>query len=165
MASKKKKNKSGILSTNATVADNRRARHEYHLEDTFEAGIVLTGTEVKSLRNSQCSITEAYVGPKNGEIWLFNAHIAEYQKAGTQQQHEPTQPRKLLLHAREIKKLLGATTREGYTIVPTRVYFNGRGIAKIQIALAKGKKLHDKRQDIKSRDWSRQKNRILRDKG
>lgn len=166
MASKKKnKSKSGLLSTNVTIADNRRAGYEYTLEDKFEAGIALTGTEVKSLRQNQCSIKESHVGVKHGEIWLFNAHIAEYQQAGPKMQHEPRRPRKLLLHKREIKKLLGATTREGYTIIPTRIFFNSRGVAKLEIALAKGKKVHDKREDIKKRDWGRQQNRILRDKG
>lgn len=165
MSSKKKKSKSGLLSTNVTVADNRRATYEYTLEDKFEAGLVLTGTEVKSMRTGQCSIKEAHVGVKKGEIWLFNAHIAEYQKAGPKMQHEPRRPRKLLLNSKEIKKLLGATTRDGYTVIPTRVYFNSRGVAKIEIALAKGKKLHDKRETVKKRDWGRQQNRILRDKG
>lgn len=164
MADKKKK-KGSLLSTDATVADNRRARFEYALEDKIEAGIMLTGTEVKSLRHGQCSLNEAYVGPHKGEIWLHNAHIPEYFPAGPQNQHEPKRMRRLLLKKRDIDRLLGAVTREGYTIIPTRLYFNSRGIAKLEIALAKGKKLHDKRETEKNRDWNRQKARIMRDKG
>ncbi len=164
MASKKKDKKSGLISTNATIADNRRARYEYTLEDKFEAGLMLTGTEVKSLRHGQASINEAYVGPKGGEIWLFNANIPEYKQARGDQQHEPKRPRKLLLAKREVNKLLGATQREGYTIIPLRLFFNGRGLAKLDIALAKGKKLHDKRETEKKRDWSRQKQKLLRGK-
>ena len=161
MAGKKKK--TSLLSTNAQVTDNRRARFDYELEDKFEAGIQLTGTEVKSLRHGQCSINESYVGPKDGEIFLFNAHIPEYSPAAARAQHEPTRPRRLLLHKREIDKLMGSVTREGYTIVATRLYFNKRGIAKLEIALAKGKKAHDKRDTIKKRDWDRQKQRVLKD--
>ncbi len=162
---KKNKGKSGLLSVDATVADNRRARYEYHLEETFVAGIALTGTEVKSLRHSQGSIKESYVGPRKGEIWLFNCHIPEYAPAGAHLQHEPKRPRKLLLHKREVNKLMGAVTREGYTIIPTKLYFNGRGMAKLEMALAKGKKLHDKRDTEKKRDWGRQKARIMRERG
>ena len=160
-----KKKKSGMLSVNATFAENRRARFEYHIEDTFEAGIALTGTEVKSLRLSQCSINEAHVGFKDGDVCLFNAHIAEYMQAGEHLQHDPKRIRKLLLHKREIHKLLGAVNREGYTIVPLKGYFNERGIAKLLIGLAKGKKQHDKRDTMKKRDWGREKQRLLRDKG
>lgn len=162
MASDKKK-KSGLISVNATVADNRRARFEYAIEDKFEAGIVLTGTEVKSLRHGQCSINESHVAPKRGEIFLWNSHIPEYQLAGRHLQHEPRRPRKLLLKAKEVNKLMGAVQREGYTIIPLRLYFNEKGMAKLEIALAKGKKLHDKRETSKERDWGRQKQRILRD--
>ena len=166
MADKKnKKSKKGWISTGETVANNKRARFNYELEDRMEAGIALTGTEVKSLRMGQCSIEEAYVGPKKGEIWLFNAHIAEYPQAGPMQQHEPKRLRKLLLSRREINKITGAITREGYTVVPLKLYFNKRGLAKLEIALAKGKKAHDKRETIKKRDWGRQKQRILREKG
>lgn len=160
---KKSDKKSGLLSTNAQVADNRRARFDYHLEDKFEAGIVLTGTEVKSLRHGQCSLNESYVGPGKGEIWLFNAHIPEYQQASAQLQHDPKRPRKLLLKKREMDKLTGAANREGYTIVPTRLYFNKRGLAKLEVALAKGKQLHDKRETEKKRDWNRQKHRVMKD--
>lgn len=162
---KKKTSKSGMLSTNATVADNRRARFDYALEDKFEAGMILTGTEVKSLRHGQCSLNESYVGPKNGEIFLLGAHIPEYGPAGAHLQHEPRRPRKLLLNKREVDKLLGAVAREGYTIVPVRLYFDDKGKAKLEIALAKGKKQHDKRETEKARDWGRQKARILRDRG
>ncbi|MCB1556693.1 MAG: SsrA-binding protein SmpB [Alphaproteobacteria bacterium] len=154
-----------MLSTNATVADNRRARFDYALEDKFEAGMILTGTEVKSLRHGQCSLNESYVGPKNGEIFLLGAHIPEYGPAGAHLQHEPRRPRKLLLNKREVDKLLGAVAREGYTIVPVRLYFDDKGKAKLEIALAKGKKQHDKRETEKARDWGRQKARILRDRG
>ena len=161
---KKKDKKSGLISVNETVAENRRARFEYHLEDTFEAGLMLTGTEVKSLRHGQASIAEAYVGPQRGEIWLFNANIPEYKQAHGDRQHEPKRMRKLLLSKREMNKILGATQREGYTVIPLRLFFNGRGLAKLEIALAKGKKLHDKRETEKKRDWGRQKQKLLREK-
>lgn len=162
---KKKSKKSGLISTNETVADNRRARFDYTLEEKFEGGLMLTGTEVKSLRHGQCSINEAYVGPQNGEIWLFNCNIPVYAQATAATQHEPKRARKLLLKKKEVDKLLGATQREGYTIAPLRIFFNGRGIAKIEIALAKGKKTHDKRETEKKRDWGREKARLMRDKG
>lgn len=162
---KKKDKKSGLLSTNVTVADNRRARFDYHLEEKFEAGIMLVGTEVKSLRHGQCSINEGHVGPKAGEMWLFNVDIPVYQQASNATQHEPKRPRKLLMKKKEMDKLLGSIQREGYTVVPTRLYFNSRGIAKLEIALAKGKKLHDKRETEKKRDWSREKARLMREKG
>jgi SsrA-binding protein len=161
---KKSNSKNGLISTSATVTENRRARFDYHLEDKFEAGIILCGTEVKSLRHGQCSLNEAYVGPKGDDIYLFNANIPEYKQAGPKMQHQPNQPRKLLLHKREIHKLMGAVTREGYTIVPTRIYFNDRGMAKLEVALAKGKKQHDKRETIKQRDWGREKQRLMKDK-
>ncbi len=154
-----------MLSVNALVADNRRARFDYALEDKIEAGIMLAGTEVKSLRLGQCSLNESYVGPKGGDIYLFGAHIPEYQQAGRHLQHEARRPRKLLLHKREVNRLLGAVNREGYTIVPTKLYFNARGMAKLEIALAKGKKTHDKRETVKERDWGRQKRKLLKDLG
>lgn len=162
MSSKNKKKKKGIISTDQTVVDNRQARFEYELHDTFEAGISLVGTEVKSLRHGQCSIKESYVGPKDGEIWLFNANIAEYQQAGPKAQHEPKRPRKLLLHKREINKLMGAVNKQGMTIVANKIYFDSRGRAKVEIALAKGKKTHDKRETEKKRDWNKQKQRLLK---
>lgn len=162
---KKTKSKSGMISVNQTVADNKRARFDYALEETFEAGIALVGTEVKSLRLGQASINEAYIGPKGGEIVLFNAHIPEYQQAGKHLQHEPKRERKLLLHKREVNKLMGAVQRQGYTIVPVRLYFNNKGMAKLELALAKGKKEHDKRETVKERDWNKQKARLMREKG
>ena len=162
--SKKKKTKSGMISTDQTVADNRKANFDYELHDTFEAGIMLVGTEVKSLRLSQCSIKESYVGPKDGEIWLFNANIAEYQQAGPKAQHEPKRPRKLLLHKREVDKLMGSVAREGMSIVATKIYFDSRGRAKVEIALAKGKKSYDKRETQKKRDWGKQKQRLLKER-
>jgi SsrA-binding protein len=165
MAKKDPKKKSGLLSKNQTVADNRRAGYEYALEDKFEAGIMLTGTEVKSLRHGQASIKESYVGPHNGDIWVFNMNIPEYKQANHGQQHEPKRPRKLLLHKKEVHKLLGAVNREGYTIIPLKLFFNNRGLAKLEIALAKGKKLHDKRETEKKRDWGRQQRKILKEKG
>lgn len=160
---KNKKSKSGFISVSQTITDNRRARYEYHLEEKFEAGIQLTGTEVKSLRLGQCSLNECYIGERKGEIIIYNMHIPEYQQAGAHLQHDPKRVRKLLLKRREIHKLMGAITREGYTIVPTHIYFNAKGLVKLGIALAKGKKQHDKREAIKQRDWSRQKQRIMKD--
>lgn len=162
MATKKKDKKSGLISTNKTVAENKRGRFDYAIEEKFEAGIMLVGTEVKSLRLGQASIKEAYVGPKDGEIWLINANIPEYQQSSTHLQHEPQRPRKLLLHKRQVDRLLGAVSREGYTIIPLRLYFNGRGLAKVEIGLGKGKKLHDKRETEKKRDWNKQKQRLLK---
>ena len=146
----------------ATVAQNRRARFDYHIEDTLEAGMVLTGTEVKSLRANSASLSESYAGPKDGAIYLINAHIPEYQQAGIKMNHEPRRPRKLLLHKREQERLMGQVRRGGYTLVPMRIYFNGRGIAKCELGLAKGKKQHDKRQTQRDRDWQRQKSRLMR---
>ena len=161
----KKDRKSGMLSKDALVAENRRARFDYHVEETFEAGIELTGTEVKSLRLGQCSITEANIGPRGNDICIFNCYIPEYQQAGQHLQHEPRRIRRLLLRRREINKVLGAVSREGYTVIALKLYFNSRGLAKLLIGLAKGKKLHDKREDVKKRDWGREKQRLMRDKG
>ena len=147
-----------------TVAENRRARYDYHIEDTYEAGIALTGTEVKSLRFGEGSIGESYAEVKDGEVWLVNANIPEFSH-GNRYNHEPKRPRKLLLHEREINKMHGAVAREGMTLVPLSVYFNSRGRAKVELALAKGKKAHDKRETIKERDWKREAARILRDRG
>ncbi len=162
---KKKDKKSSLLSTNETISDNRRARFDYSLEERFEAGIQLVGTEVKSLRHGQCSLNESHVAPKGGEMWLFNANIPEYQQASHLMQHAPKRARKLLLKKKEVDKLLGAVTREGYTIVPLKIFFNKRGLAKLEIALAKGKKVHDKRETEKKRDWARDKARLMREKG
>ena len=147
-----------------TVAENRRARFEYFIEDVFEAGIALSGTEVKSLRGGEGSIAESYAYVNDGEAWLVNANIPEFSH-GNRFNHEPKRPRKLLLHAREIEKLLGAVERKGMTMVPLSVYFNARGRAKVELALAKGKQAHDKRQTIKDRDWQRDKARLMRERG
>jgi SsrA-binding protein len=160
-----KKKKGGLLSTDVNVADNKRARFDYSLDDKFEAGLVLVGTEVKSLRHGQCMIAESHIGEKDGTLHLLNAHIPEYQQASQLLQHEPRRARKLLLKKREHDKLMGAVNRDGYTIVPLRVYFDKRGLAKLEVALAKGKKQHDKRETEKKRDWNRDKQRILRDRG
>jgi SsrA-binding protein len=147
------------------IAENRKARHEYHLGDTYEAGIELTGTEVKSLRGGQANIAESYASAEKGGIFLINAYIPEYKAAGDFFQHDPRRPRRLLLHKREIHKLAVAVDRQGMTMVPLELYFNARGRAKLRLALAQGKKLHDKRADEAKRDWQRQKARLLRNKG
>ena len=147
-----------------TVAENRRARYEYFIDDTVEAGIALTGTEVKSLRFGQGSIVESYAEVQDGQVWLVNANIPEFSH-GNRFNHEPKRPRKLLLHEREINKLYGAVARDGMTLVPLSIYFNGRGRAKVELALAKGKKAHDKRETIKERDWKWEAARLLRDRG
>jgi SsrA-binding protein len=147
-----------------TVAENRRARYDYYIEDKFEAGIALTGTEVKSLRFGEGSIAESYAEVREGQVWLVNANVPEFSH-GNRFNHEPKRPRKLLLHAREIEKFVGAVERKGMTLIPLSVYFNARGRAKVELALAKGKQTHDKRATIKDRDWQRDKARIMRDKG
>ncbi|MEM9223770.1 MAG: SsrA-binding protein SmpB [Pseudomonadota bacterium] len=146
------------------VAENRKARFNYEILDTFEAGIQLQGTEVKSLREGRATIAESYAGESGGELWLYNVHIPEYTQA-SRFNHELRRPRKLLLHRREIGKLIGAVQQEGLTIVPLRFYFNARGVAKVLIGLAKGKKVHDKREATKQRDWQRDKQRLLRERG
>ncbi len=146
-----------------SVAQNRRARHDYFIEETMEAGMLLQGSEVKSLRDGRASINESYAGPDRGEITLFNAHIPEY-KPANRFNHEPKRPRRLLLRKRERDRLLGLVQREGVTLVPLSLYFNERGIAKLQIGVARGKKKADKRETEKQRDWQRQKARILRDR-
>jgi len=143
------------------VARNRKARHEYFIEESFEAGLALTGTEVKSLRSGRSTVAESYAAERGGEIWLLNANIPEY-ASGNRNNHEPRRARKLLLHRHQIRKLIGAITREGRTVVPLEVYFNARGRAKIEIALVKGKQAHDKRHAIKERCWQRQRSRLLR---
>src|SRR5690349_24528202 len=146
------------------VADNRKARFNYAIGETFEAGIVLTGSEVKSLRAGKATIAESYADARAGELWLINSNIPEYLQA-SRFNHAPKRPRKLLLHQRQINKLAGAVEREGMTLVPLRLYFNEKGRAKVEIALARGKKLHDKRETEKKRDWQREKGRLLRQKG
>ncbi len=147
-----------------SIAQNRKARHNYEILEKLEAGIVLTGTEVKSLRQGRATIGEAYAGEMDGELYLLNAFIPEYLSAN-RFNHEPKRPRKLLVKRREMGRLIGAVTREGMTIVPLAVYFNKRGIAKVELALAKGRQTHDKRDAIKTRDWQRQKARLMREKG
>jgi SsrA-binding protein len=147
------------------VADNRKARFNYEIGETFEAGIVLTGSEVKSLRSGKATIAESYADPKNGELWLINANIPEYLQAGPFNNHAPKRPRRLLLHHREIDRLSNAVDREGMTIVPLKLYFNEKGRAKIELALARGKKLHDKRETERKRSWEREKGRLMRVKG
>jgi SsrA-binding protein len=147
-----------------TVAENRRARYEYFIETVYEAGIALTGTEVKSLRFGEGSIAEAYAEVKDGQVWLVNANVPEFSH-GNRFNHEPKRPRKLLLHEREINKLHGAVARDGMTLIPLAIYFNSNGRAKVELALAKGKKLHDKRDTEKARDWKREQGRIMRDRG
>lgn len=146
------------------VADNRRARFDYDIGETFEAGIALTGTEVKSLRSGKATVGESYAAAKAGEMWLYNAFIPEYLEAN-RFNHETRRPRKLLLHKRQISKLAHAVEREGMTVVALKIYFNEQGRAKVEIALAKGRKTHDKREAVKERDWSRDKARLMRDKG
>jgi SsrA-binding protein len=147
------------------IAENRRARYDYFLEDSFEAGLMLTGSEVKSLRNGRANIAESYAAVEGRDIMLVNADIPPYAQAGPHWNHEPRRHRKLLLKRKEIDRLIGAVQREGRTIIPTRLYWNDRGIAKLEVALAKGKKMHDKREATADRDWARDKARLLRDKG
>jgi SsrA-binding protein len=146
------------------IANNRKARYNFEIGEIVEAGIALSGTEVKSLRQSKANIAESYVSPEGGEIWLINANIPQYLQA-SRFNHEPRRPRKLLLHKRQIARLIIAAQQQGMTIVPLKLYFNDRGVAKIEIALARGKKIHDKRQTEKQRDWQREKARLLRERG
>ena len=146
------------------IAENRRARFDYFLEQTYEAGISLTGTEVKALRLGRANIAESYAATEGREIVLINAYIPEYGPAN-RFNHDPRQPRKLLLHRREIDRMLGAVQRDGRTLVPMRLYFNDKGRVKIELALAKGKKAHDKREVAAERDWKREQGRLLRDRG
>lgn len=144
------------------AAQNRKARHDYFIDENIEAGLVLEGSEVKSLRSGQGSLVDAWAGERDGELWMFSAYIPQYASS-----HEPNyvsrRPRKLLLHKREVSRLLGAIQREGVTLVPLAIYFNDRGIAKVDIGIARGKRKYDKRQTEKKRDWDRQKSRLLRD--
>ena len=156
--------KPSIFDKQKTVAENRRARFDYFIEDTFEAGIMLTGTEVKSLRFGEGSIAESYAEVRGEEAWLVNANIPEFSH-GNRFNHEPKRPRKLLLHEREIARLQGAVERKGMTLIPLSVYFNSRGRAKVELALARGKQTHDKRATIKERDWKRDKARLMRERG
>jgi SsrA-binding protein len=146
------------------VAENRRARFDYFIDERLEAGIALTGTEVKSLRHGEGSIAESYATVDGEEVWLINSHIPEYSH-GNRLNHQPRRARKLLLKGREISKLQGAVARQGLTLVPLSIYFNSRGRAKVELALARGKKVHDKRDTVKERDWKREQQRLLRNRG
>jgi SsrA-binding protein len=146
------------------IAENRRARFDYFLDDKIEAGLTLKGTEVKALREGRANIAESYAAVEGREITLVNAHIPEYGPAN-RFNHEPRRPRKLLLHRKQIDKLIGAVQREGRTIIPTRLYFNDRGLVKLEVALAKGKKAHDKRATEADRDWKRDQGRLMRERG
>jgi SsrA-binding protein len=146
------------------VAENRRARFDYFIEDRIEAGLALTGTEVKSLRNGRANIAESYAAVNGRQIELVNADIPPYE-GGNRFNHEPRRPRKLLLHRKQIDRLIGAVQREGRTLIPLRLYFNEKGIAKLELALATGKKIHDKREASAERDWQRDKARLMREKG
>lgn len=159
MAQKKKK-----TPKNGLIAENRKARYNFEILETFEAGMMLHGTEVKSLRNGEANIAESYASYEDSEMWLINSYVPEYLEAN-RFNHEPRRRRKLLLHSREIVKLANGVDREGMTIVPLRLYFNDRGMAKLQLGLAKGKKVHDKRETEKNRDWQRDKARILKENG
>jgi SsrA-binding protein len=145
-------------------AQNRKARHNYFIDSTMEAGIMLVGTEVKSLRTGQASLNDAYAGEREGELFLINAHIPEY-TAANRFNHEPRRPRKLLVKRRELDRILGAIRREGMTAVPLSLYFNERGRAKVELGLAHGKKKHEKRETQKQREWNREKGRLLRARG
>lgn len=153
---KKKKGPDGDI-----VAQNRKARHDYFIEESFEAGIMLMGSEVKSLRRGTATIGDAYAVEKDGELYLVNAYIPEYAPAAKYNGHEPKRERKLLLHRRQIDRLMGSIQRQGYTVVPLSVYFNPRGIAKVELGLGKGKHNVDKRQTTKDRDWKRDKARMM----
>lgn len=145
------------------VCRNRRARFDYAIEETFEAGLMLMGSEVKSLRTGQASIQESYAGEKEGELFLMNAHIPEYSHGGYQN-HAPKRLRKILLHKRQLNRLLGSIRQKGITIIPLAIYFNARGIAKLEIGIARGKKKVEKREAQKERDWKRDKERLMKSK-
>jgi SsrA-binding protein len=156
--------KKGMIS-HGIAAQNRKARFDYKINETIEAGLALVGPEVKSLRAGRAALTEAWAGERDGEMWLFNAHIPEWQAGSFMARFEPRRPRKLLLHRKQARELIGAITREGATLVPLDIHFNERGRAKVLLGLAEGKKKHDKRAAIAARDWQRDKARVMRDKG
>ena len=158
MAPKKKPGSGKVLS------ENRKARYNFSIEETFEAGLVLLGTEVKSLRTGKANIAESYVSYEDDALWLVNCHIPEY-AMGNRNNHEPRRRRKLLMSARQIARLAQSVARDGMTIVPLKLYFNERGMAKLEIALAKGKKVHDKRETERKRDWKREKSRLMKERG
>ena len=161
MAEKKKKS----LISHGVAAQNRKARHDYTINETIEAGLALVGPEVKSLRAGRATLSEAWAGEREGEMWLFNAYIPEWQAGSVVARFEPRRPRKLLLHRRQVRELTGAVTREGTTLVPLQIHFNERGRAKVLLGLAEGRKKHDKRAAIAARDWQRDKARLMREKG
>ena len=163
MAQKNDKSRNGIIS-HGLVAENRRARYDYEIGDTLEAGLVLTGTEVKSLRLGKAQITESYASPENGELWLINAYIPEYLQAN-RFNHEERRPRKLLVSKKQLARLDQEVSRAGNTIVPLKLFFNDRGRAKVLIGLGKGKKNYDKRETERNRDWNRDKSRIMKEGG
>jgi SsrA-binding protein len=146
---------------NQTVADNRKAHHDYFIDESYEAGLVLTGSEIKSIRARRVNLRGGYARVQNGEIWLYDVHISPYEQSGTHYNHEPTRPRKLLLHRSEINRITGQVDRQGYTLVPLRVYFKNRR-AKLELGLARGKKLYDKREDIAKREAKRDIERIMK---
>jgi SsrA-binding protein len=161
MAEKKKK----TLISHGIAAQNRKARHDYTIGETIEAGLALVGPEVKSLRAGRATLAEAWAGERDGEMWLFNCTIPEWQAGSVVAKFEPRRPRKLLLHRRQVRELIGSITREGTTLVPLQIHFNDRGRAKVLLGLAEGRKKHDKRAAIAARDWARDKARLMREKG
>ena len=163
MADAKTVKKSGLIS-HGVAAQNRKARFDYTIKQTVEAGLVLKGPEVKSLRHGRATITEAWAGERDGELYLFNCYIPEYQ-AGVLSRFEPRAPRKLLLKRKQIGELIGATTRDGLSVVPLQIHFNDRGVAKVLLGVAQGRQKQDKRQAVAARDWARDKARVMRDKG
>jgi SsrA-binding protein len=161
MAEKKKKS----LISHGVAAQNRKARHDYTIHETIEAGLALVGPEVKSLRAGRATLADAWAGEREGEMWLFNAYIPEWQAGSFMARFEPRRPRKLLLHRKQVRALTGSITREGATLVPLQIHFNERGRAKVLLGLAEGRKKHDKRAAIAARDWQRDKARLMREKG
>ena len=161
MAEKKKKS----LISRGVAAQNRKARHDFTINETIEAGLALVGPEVKSLRAGRATLSEAWAGEREGEMWLFNSYIPEWQAGSVVARFEPRRPRKLLLHRRQVRELTGSVTREGTTLAPLQIHFNERGRAKVLLGLAEGRKKHDKRAAIAARDWQRDKARLMRDKG